>query len=273
KQVGGGGAGHVQGRDIRLLQDAPADLVLVLKANDVKGHEKSPFRIRWNGGAATSHSNNRLTFSSCLTRCNRKREPSAPSMTRWSWDSDSGNVSRGEKAVPSQTGCIEAREMPRTATSGAFTIGVKAPRTPRPPRDESVKRYSEQPLQRPPGDRFHIFGLSCAGAGASPLLQKGFLRHALIELFQQIIRIKIDADGILGKGLAVEVLLGFLRRGEVVHLELMPVAIRIFVIEGGGRAVIDAPDRRDALLFDMCVTAQQRFQGIKTVRNMAIWSM
>ena len=51
--------------------------------------------------------------------------PSAPSMTRWSYESDSGSISRGSNSpvLVVQTGSIAPREMPRIATSGALTIG------------------------------------------------------------------------------------------------------------------------------------------------------
>ena len=61
---------------------------------------------------------------------------SAPSITRWSYDSDSGSIRRGSNwpAAPddcapvregTQTGSIAPRETPRIATSGQLTIGVK----------------------------------------------------------------------------------------------------------------------------------------------------
>ncbi len=47
-------------------------------------------------------------------------------------------MSRGWNCFPSQTGRIAARETPRMATSGAFTMGVKAV-PPMPPRLEIEK--------------------------------------------------------------------------------------------------------------------------------------
>ena len=58
-------------------------------------------------------------------------------MTRWSYDNDNGNISRGSNSLPFQTGCIDERETPRIATSGALTIGVNAV-PPMPPRLEIV---------------------------------------------------------------------------------------------------------------------------------------
>src|SRR5690606_6576289 len=66
-----------------------------------------------------------------------KRTAFAPSMTRWSYDSDSGSISRGTNAMSRYTGCHTLRETPRMATSGALMIGVKN-RPPMPPRLEIV---------------------------------------------------------------------------------------------------------------------------------------
>ena len=55
-----------------------------------------------------------------------KRAAAAPSITRWSYDSDSGSMSRGTNALPSHTGFIALFDTPRIATSGALMIGVKA---------------------------------------------------------------------------------------------------------------------------------------------------
>ena len=66
-----------------------------------------------------------------------KRAPSAPSMTRWSYDSDSGNMVRGTNSLPFHTGFTAEREMPRMATSGALMMGVNAV-PPMPPSDEMV---------------------------------------------------------------------------------------------------------------------------------------
>src|SRR5450830_360275 len=71
-------------------------------------------------------------------RYTAKRAPEAPSTTRWSYDSDRVIIRRGWKALPSQTGFIEAFDRPRMATSGALTIGVKC-EPPMPPSDEMVK--------------------------------------------------------------------------------------------------------------------------------------
>ena len=59
-------------------------------------------------------------------------------MTRWSYESDRGSSSRGTNAVPSHTGAVLDRTTPRIATSGAFTMGVKAV-PPMPPRLVIVK--------------------------------------------------------------------------------------------------------------------------------------
>src|SRR3569832_1833491 len=65
------------------------------------------------------------------------RAPSAPSMTRWSYDSDSGSIVRGANSLPFHTGFTAARETPRMATSGALMMGVNAV-PPIPPSDEMV---------------------------------------------------------------------------------------------------------------------------------------
>ena len=54
-----------------------------------------------------------------------KRAPCAPSITRWSYDSDSGSISRGANCLPSHTGFMTDLPTPRIATSGALMIGVK----------------------------------------------------------------------------------------------------------------------------------------------------
>ena len=64
-----------------------------------------------------------------------KRAPSAPSTTRWSYESESGIMRRGANSLPFHTGFIAALETPRIATSGAFTIGVNDV-PPMPPSDE-----------------------------------------------------------------------------------------------------------------------------------------
>ena len=54
-----------------------------------------------------------------------KRAPSAPSITRWSKDSDIGIIRRGMNSLPFHTGSIADLETPGIATSGALTIGAK----------------------------------------------------------------------------------------------------------------------------------------------------
>ena len=49
----------------------------------------------------------RRMSASRLAKCTLKRAAAAPSMTRWSHDSDSGRISRGWKALPSHTGRVE----------------------------------------------------------------------------------------------------------------------------------------------------------------------
>src|SRR2546426_903363 len=92
---------------------------------------------------------NRNGCSSASATQRRKRMPSAPSITRWSYDSDSGSMKRGTKSTSSplagprprsaRTGCQLAREIPRIATSGALTIGVKYV-PPMAPRFEMLKQ-------------------------------------------------------------------------------------------------------------------------------------
>ena len=59
------------------------------------------------------------------TRKVLKRAAVAPSITRWSYESDSGMMRRGTNSLPLHTGRITARDTPRIATSGALMIGVK----------------------------------------------------------------------------------------------------------------------------------------------------
>src|SRR5690606_14093533 len=83
------------------------------------------------GGEGGGHRTHRPAYSSARRRspssCARyavKRAAAAPSITRWSYDSDSGRTRLGANSLPFQTGFIAARETPRMATSGALTIGV-----------------------------------------------------------------------------------------------------------------------------------------------------
>ena len=55
-----------------------------------------------------------------------KRAAAAPSITRWSYDSDSGSMRRGTNALPFHTGLVALFDTPRIATSGALMIGVNA---------------------------------------------------------------------------------------------------------------------------------------------------
>ena len=68
-----------------------------------------------------------------------KRVANAPSMTRWSAESDSGRIRRGTNSRPVHTGFITDLETPRMATSGALTIGENAV-PPMPPTLEMVKQ-------------------------------------------------------------------------------------------------------------------------------------
>jgi carbamoyl-phosphate synthase small subunit len=66
------------------------------------------------------------------------RAPSAPSITRWSYDRESGSIKRETNSASTQTGFRALRETPRIATSGVLTTGVKAV-PPMPPRLEMLK--------------------------------------------------------------------------------------------------------------------------------------
>src|SRR6185312_2485849 len=70
-------------------------------------------------------SSSRRMSPSWLARKLAKRAASAPSITRWSYDSDSGMTSRGANSLPFHNGFLPDLEPPRMATSGALTIGVK----------------------------------------------------------------------------------------------------------------------------------------------------
>ena len=61
-----------------------------------------------------------------LAKYELKRAAAAPSITRWSHDSDSGRMKRHDEVVPSVDTCRQNdRHTPRIATSGALMIGVK----------------------------------------------------------------------------------------------------------------------------------------------------
>src|SRR5213075_2563445 len=67
-----------------------------------------------------------------------KRAADAPSITRWSHDSDSGRMNRHDDVLPSvDTWRQNERHTPMIATSGALMIGVKYV-PPMPPSDEIV---------------------------------------------------------------------------------------------------------------------------------------
>ena len=73
-------------------------------------------------------SERRKGCSIASTTQRRKRIASAPSITRWSYESDSGSICRGSNRLLGRrvhTGSVTPRETPRIATSGQFTIGVK----------------------------------------------------------------------------------------------------------------------------------------------------
>ena len=82
-----------------------------------------------------------ITFDKCTV----KRAASAPSITRWSYDIDNGNISLGSKSLPFHLGFISDFETPKIATSGALTIGVNAV-PPIPPKLEMVKQPPYLPL-------------------------------------------------------------------------------------------------------------------------------
>src|SRR5690606_34043627 len=63
------------------------------------------------------HRTSPSTLSRTFARRTVKRTASAPSITRWSYDSDSGSIRRGLNSLPSQTGFIVERDTPRIATS------------------------------------------------------------------------------------------------------------------------------------------------------------
>src|SRR6185436_18063076 len=63
-------------------------------------------------------------FCSASARNLAIRAPIAPSMTRWSYENDSGSMSRGVNSLPFHSGFIDDFETPRIATSGALMMGV-----------------------------------------------------------------------------------------------------------------------------------------------------
>src|SRR5580698_3244184 len=79
------------------------------------------------------------TFGSPSTfaRNTTKRAAAAPSITRWSYDNESGSVRRGRNAPLSYTGFRLDFDTPKMATSGALMMGVKDV-PPMPPRLEMV---------------------------------------------------------------------------------------------------------------------------------------
>ena len=63
---------------------------------------------------------------SALFRKVMKRAPSAPSITRWSYDRDSGSCRRGWNSLPFQTGLISDLDTPRIPNTYSPYYGLNA---------------------------------------------------------------------------------------------------------------------------------------------------
>ena len=66
-----------------------------------------------------------VNFSNACTRSTMNRAALPPSITRWSYDSASGSISRGLDLAVAHHGFSAPRPRPRMATSGLLMIGVK----------------------------------------------------------------------------------------------------------------------------------------------------
>ena len=76
-----------------------------------------------------------------------------------------------------------------------------------------------------------------------------------------LLRVKVHPDGILAKRFTAHELVGCLHRGEIVELRLQHVAVRVVVVEGGGGAVVRAPDWENTMGFALAVGEEERFHG------------
>jgi hypothetical protein len=65
-------------------------------------------------------------FSKLSQTHRRNRAASAPSIIRWSYESDNGSILRDWNSPFTYLGSIEARLIPRMATRGHKTMGVNA---------------------------------------------------------------------------------------------------------------------------------------------------
>lgn len=87
------------------------------------------------------------------------------------------------------------------------------------------------------------------------------LGFAAFQAGDQVLRVEVDADGVLGEEGAGHVGVGVVGVGEVVHLGLQHVAVGVLVVDAGGDAVVDAPDRVDVAGAALAVGQEQVRQG------------
>ena len=71
-------------------------------------------------------------------------------------------------------------------------------------------------------------------------------RVALPNAPNELLRIKVDTDGIRGESRRQHIRCRVVVVGEDVVLSLEDVAIRIVIVQTDGQAMVDAPERRDA---------------------------
>ena len=121
------------------------------------------------------------------------------------------------------------------------------PAAPAPTMTTEAVSVSNIPVsQRLPRDGPLVGARLGAGPGAGTTPEQLFAVHPRAELLEQVVRVDVGTDGVLGKVGTGEVLGGPLRGGEVLCLELQPDTFGIFVVQARRGSVVDGPDGADA---------------------------
>src|ERR1700687_6019944 len=81
------------------------------------------------------------------------------------------------------------------------------------------------------------------------------------------VRVEFDADRVVVELSAAQPVQQVLVGGEVVHLQFDAVAVGVFVVQGGGRAVVDAPHRIDTRVGQTTVGVDQVLEAIVAERD------
>lgn len=96
-------------------------------------------------------------------------------------------------------------------------------------------------------------------------LHDGLWILAQSQPLYQVLRIKVDANGIFSKFLCVEKLCGFLDCVKVVDLYFNLVSVRVLVVHARGRSMVHAPDGHNPTSFALPVRDSEILQVRKSI--------